>query len=184
MNRERLCEDPASLTSLMRSAEARLAARERLPDLELALIVEGHRGTALPAAITDYLTQHFRGEIRAVRGPKPQSELAKEFRFGPAHQLYNQILPLFEYLAKRPKYKRRRANSGSGYRDQTLKPGERALEYVREKLGDEDLRTISGRSLANEFSKRRHRAIEAREFPEDDPNAHPTDKPDSETSLP
>ena len=185
MNRERLCEDPASLTSLMRSAEARLAARERLPDLDLALIVEGHRGKALPAAITDYLTQHFRGEIRAARGPKPQSDLVKEFRFGPAYDLYHHVLPIFEYLAKRPKYKRRRANSGSGYRDQTLKPGERALEYVREKLGDEDnLRTISGRSLANEFSKRRHRAIEAREFPEDDPNAHPTDKPDYETSLP
>jgi hypothetical protein len=71
MNRERLCEEPASLTSLMRTAEARLAARERLPDLDLALIVEGHRGKALPEAITDYLTQHFRGEIRAARGPKP-----------------------------------------------------------------------------------------------------------------
>jgi hypothetical protein len=112
----------------------------------------------------------------------------KEFRFGPAHNLYCHVLPIFEYLAKRPKYKRRRANSGTGYRDQTLKASERALEYVREKLGadeDEDnLRTISGRSLANEFSKRRHRAIEAREFPEDDPNAHPTDKPDYETTLP
>src|SRR5258708_4992738 len=182
MNHKRICEDPTLLTSLMRSAEARLAARERLPDLELALIVEGQRGKALPAAITDYLTQHFRGEIRAVRGPKPQSELAKEFRFGPADDLYHQVLPIFEYLAKRPKYKRRKAKSGPGYRDQTLKASVRALEYVREKLGadeDEDnLRTISGRSLANEFSKRRHRAIEAREFPEDDPNAHPTDKPD------
>src|ERR1700682_2217476 len=128
MNRERLCEDPASLTSLMQSAEARLAARERLPARELALIIAAHRGKPLPAAITDYLTQHFRGEIRAVRGPKPQSELAKDFRFGPADQLYHHVLPIFEYLAKRPKYKRRRANSGSGYRDQTLKPGERALE--------------------------------------------------------
>src|SRR5258705_8538824 len=139
MTREPVFEDHASLTSLMRSAQARLAARERLPDLELALIVEGHRGKALPAAITDYLTKHFRGEIRAVRGPKPQSELAKEFRFGPANQLYHQVLPIFEYLAKRPKYKRRNANSGTGYRDQTLKASERALEYVREKLGaDED----------------------------------------------
>jgi hypothetical protein len=166
----------------MQRAAARLAARERLPDLELAMIIERHRGKALPGAITDYLTQHFRGEIRAVRGPKPQSELAKEFRFGPADDLYHHVLPIFEYLAKRPKYKRRKAKSGPGYRDQTLKASVRALEYVREKLGadeDEDnLRTISGRSLANEFSKRRHRAIEAREFPEDDPNAHPTDKPD------
>jgi hypothetical protein len=163
MNRERLCEDPASLTSLMRTAEARLAARERLSDLDLALIVEGHRGKALPDAITGYLTQHFRGEIRAARGPKPQSDLVKEFRFGPAYVLYGRVLPIFEYLAKRPKYKRRRANSGLGYRDQTLKPGARALEYVMEKLGDEDnLRTISRRSLANEFSKLRHRAIEDR----------------------
>ncbi len=184
MIREPVFEAPTSLKSLLQRAEARLAARERLPDLELALIVEGHRGKALPAAITDYLTKHFRGEISAVRGPKPQSELAKEFRFGPADDLYHQVLPIFEYLAKRPKYKRRRANSGSGYRDQTLKPGERALEYVREKLGDEDnLRTISGRSLANEFSKRRHRAIEAREFPEDEPNAHPDDEGWTETSF-
>src|ERR1700704_4880487 len=108
MNHKRICEDPTLLTSLMQRAAARLAARERLPDLELAMIIERHRGKALPGAITDYLTQHFRGEIRAVRGPKPQSELAKEFRFGPAAQLYHQVLPLFEYLAKRPKYKRRR----------------------------------------------------------------------------
>jgi hypothetical protein len=182
MNHKRICEHPILLTSLMQRAAARLAARERLPDLELAMIIERHRGKALPGAITHYLTQHFRGEIRAVRGPKPQSELAKELRFGPADDLYHQVLPIFEYLAKRPKHKRRKAKSGPGYRDQTLKASVRALEYVREKLGadeDEDnLRTISGRSLANEFSKRRHRAIEAREFPEDDPNAHPTDKPD------
>ena len=178
MIREPVFEDPRSLNSLLKRAEARLAAREQLPDEDLAIIIEGHRGKALPPAITDYLTQHFRGEIRAVKGPKPQSELDKEFRFGPADDLYHQVLPIFEYLAKRPKYKRRNANSGPGYRDQTLEPSERALEYVREKSDDEDnLRTISRRSLANELSKRRHRAIEAREFPEDDPNAHPTDKP-------
>src|SRR6195256_3315751 len=105
---EPVFEHPESLTSLLQRFEARRRAGERVPDLELAMIIEKHRGKALPVAITDYLTQHFRGEIRAVRGPKPQSELAKEFRFGPAAQLYHQVLPLFEYLAKRPKYKRRR----------------------------------------------------------------------------
>src|SRR5258706_16486044 len=124
MIREPVFEAPTSLKSLLQRAEARLAARQRLPDLELAMIIEGHRGKALPPAITDYLTRHFRGEIRAVKGPKPQSEAVKDFRFGPADDLYHQVLPIFEYLATRPKYKRRNANSGPGYRDQTLKPSE------------------------------------------------------------
>jgi hypothetical protein len=173
MIREPVFEDPASLKSLLQRAEARLAARERLPDLELAMMIEGHRGKALPAAITDYLTQHFRGEIRSKKGPKLQSEAAKDFRFGPADNLYQRVLPLIE---KRPKHPAFKAQN----QDET--PSERALNYVREKLGNEcDLRTISGRSIANEISKRR-RAIEARDFPEDDPNAHPTDERDSETS--
>jgi len=182
MIREPVFEDPRSLNSLLQRAEARLAARERLPDEELAMIIEGHRGKALPAAITDYLTQHFRGEIRGKRGPKLQSEADKDFRFGPADNLYRRVLPIFEYLAKRSKrsaFRRRIKNSGTGYQDPTLSPSERALIYAKEKMGDEcDLRSISQRSLANEFSKR-HAAIEAREFPEDDPNAHPTDKPGS-----
>jgi hypothetical protein len=182
---EPVFEHPESLTSLLQRFEARRGAGERVPDLELAMIIEKHRGKALPAAITDYLTQHFRGEIRAVKGPKPQSDAANDFRFGPADNLYCRALPIFEYLAKRSKrstFRRRIENSGPSYQDPTLSPSERALNYVREKPGDEcDLRTISGRSLANEFSKRR-RAIEAREFPDDNPNAHPTDKPDSDTS--
>ncbi len=186
MIREPVFEAPTSLKSLLQRAEARLAARQRLPDLELAMIIEGHRGKALPPAITDYLTRHFRGEIRAVKGPKPQSEAVKDFRFGPADNLYRRVLPIFEYLAKRSKrsaFRRRIKNSGTGYQDPTLSPSERALDYVREKPGDEcDLRSISRRSLANEFSKR-HRAIEAREFPEDDPNAHPNDEGWTETSF-
>src|ERR1700682_5272477 len=133
MIREPASEDPGSLTSLMQRAKARLGARERLPDLELAIIIEKYRGKALPAAITDYLTKHFRGEIRGVKGPKLQSDLVKEFRFGPAANLYDHVLPIFEYLAQRRKRltsRRRNAKTGSGYRDKTLKPSERALEYV------------------------------------------------------
>src|SRR5258708_12832214 len=104
MNHKRICEDPTLLTSLMRSAEARLAARERLPDLELAMIIEGHRGKALPAAITDYLTQHFRGEIRGKKGPKLQSEAAKHFRFRPADNLYQPVLPLIESRHNSPAF--------------------------------------------------------------------------------
>ena len=103
MIREPVFEDPASLTSLIQRSAARLAARERLPDLELAMIIEGHRGKALPAVITNYLTQHFRGEIRAVKGPKLQSDAAKDFRFGPADDLYRRVRAIFEYLANRPK---------------------------------------------------------------------------------
>jgi hypothetical protein len=186
MIREPVFEDPRSLNSLLQRAEARLAARERLPDEELAMIIEGHRGKALPAAITDSLTQHFRGEIRGNKGPKLQSEAAKDFRFGPADNLYGRVLPIFEYLAQRQKrlvLKRRITKSTSSSQVETLTPSERALKYVREKLGDEcDLRSISRRSLANEFSKR-HRAIEVREFPEDDPNAHPADEGWTETSF-
>jgi hypothetical protein len=186
MIREPVFEDPASLESLMQRAAARLAARERLPDLELAMIIEGYQGKILPGAINDYLVQHFRGEIRAVKGPKPQSDAAKDFRFGPAHNLYRRALRIFQYFAKRSERstlrRRRIVNSGPSYQDPTLSPGDRALNYAKEKLGDEfDLR--SERSLANEFSKRQ-RAIEAREFPEDEPNAHPTDEPEPKTSLP
>jgi hypothetical protein len=186
MIREPIFEDPASLKSLLQRAEARLAARERLPDLELAMLIEGHRGKALPAAISDYLTQHFRGEIRAVKGPKLQSDAAKDFRFGPADNLYRRVLPIFEYLAKRSKrstLRRRIENFGPSYQDPTLSPGQRALDYVVEKLKDEcGLQTISARrSLANAISERRGK-IEDRDFPDDDPNVHPTDEPDSETS--
>src|SRR3954454_17362003 len=103
MIREPVFLDPGSLTSLLQRARARLAARERLPELELAMIIEKHRGKALPGAITDYLTKHFRGEIRGVKGPKLQSNLTKEFRFGPAANLYDRVLPTFEYLARRRK---------------------------------------------------------------------------------
>jgi hypothetical protein len=169
----------------MQRAEARLAARERLPDLELAMIIEKHREKALPTAITDYLTKHFRGEIRSVKGPKLQSDVAKEFRFGPAVNLYDRVLPLFEYLAQRRKrvtFRRRNRKTGSGHRDETLTPSERALEYVLENRPQPDnLGIISARSLANAITEWRGK-LEARDFPDDDPNAHPTDKPDSDTS--
>ena len=186
MIREPVFEDPESLRSLLRRAAARLAARERLPDLELALIIEKHRGKALPAAITSYLVRHFRREIRGIKGPKLQSDLVKEFRFGPAVTLYDHVLPIFGYIAgrrKRPTLKRRKkANTGVGYRDETLKPSKRALEYVLEKRPEpDDLGIISARSLANAISEWR-RKIEDRDFPDDDPNAHPTDAPDSDTS--
>jgi len=186
MIREPAFEDPESLRSLLQRAAARLAARERLPDLELALIIEKHRGKALPAAITSYLVRHFRREIRGIKGPKLQSDLVKEFRFGPAVTLYDHVLPIFGYIAgrrKRPTLKRRKkANTGVGYRDETLKPSKRALEYVLEKRPEpDDLGIISARSLANAISEWR-RKIEDRDFPDDDPNAHPTDEPDSDTS--
>jgi len=182
---EPVFEDPGSLTSLVQRAEARMAARERVPDPELALIIEKHRGKALPAAITDYLTKHFRGQIRGVKGPKLQSDQVKEFRFGPAAKLYDRVLPICEYLAQRRNRltcRRRKVKTGSGYRDETLTPSERALEYVLEKRPDpDDLGIISTRSLANAISEWRGK-IEDRDFPDDDPNAHPTDEPDSETS--
>jgi hypothetical protein len=187
MIREPVFEDPASLNSLLQRAEARLAARERLPDLELALIIEKHRGKALPAAITSYLVRHFRREIRGIKGPKLQSDVVKDFRFGPAGNLYDHVLPIFEYLARRRKRqtsRRRNAITGSGYRDVTLTPSQRALEYVLEKRPDpDDLGTISASSLANAISEWRGK-IEDRDFPDDNPNAHPTDEPDSDTSSP
>jgi hypothetical protein len=70
MTREPVFQDPGSLRSVLQRAEARLAAQDRLPDTDLAVIIEKHRGKALPAEITDYLTKHFRGEIRGAKGPK------------------------------------------------------------------------------------------------------------------
>ena len=184
MIREPVFEDPGSLKSLLQRAEARLGAGERVPNLELAMIIEQHPGKALPASITTYLTRHFRGQIRGVRGPKLQSDAVKDFRFGPADNLYRRVLPIFEYLAERRKrlvLKRRRSPSSS--QDETLTPSKRALDYVIKKLKDEcSLRTISERrSLANAICERR-RKIAEREFPVDEPNAHPTDEP--ETSWP
>ena len=64
---EPVFEHPESLTSLLQRFEARRRAGERVPDLELAMIIEKHRGKPLPDAITDYLTKHFRGEIRSKK---------------------------------------------------------------------------------------------------------------------
>jgi hypothetical protein len=175
-------EHPDSLNSLLQRAEARLAMKERLPDLELALIIEGFRGMALPAVITNYLTQHFRGEIRAVKGPKLQSDAEKDFRFGQADNLYRRALPIFEYFARRQKRrasKRRIANSTSNLQDEALTPSKRALGHVIKTLKNEcELQMISARSLANAISER-HRKIEEREFPFDEPNMHPTDEQES-----
>src|ERR1700730_12524488 len=132
---------PESLRSLLQRAKARMDASERVPDLELAKIIEKYRGKALPGAITDYLTRHFRGEIRSKKGPKLQSDVVKDFRFGPAVNLYDRVLPIFGYLAKRRKRqtsRRRNAKTGSDYRDVTLTPSQRALEYVLEKRPDPD----------------------------------------------
>jgi hypothetical protein len=62
MIREPAFENRRSLKYLLQRAEARMAAGERVPDLELAMIIEQHPGKALPASITAYLTRHFRGE--------------------------------------------------------------------------------------------------------------------------
>ena len=184
---EPVFEDRGSPRSLLRRAEIRMAAGERVPDLELAMIIEKHRARVLPAAITDYLTKHFRGKITVVKGPKPQSDLEKEFRFGPAANFYDRVRPLFEYLAQRRKrltFRRRNAKTGSGFRDTTLTPSGQALEYVLENRPEpDDLGIISTRSLANAISEWRGK-IEDPDFPGDDPNAHPTDEPDSETSPP
>lgn len=187
---EPVFEDRGSLTSLLQRAEARFIAGERVPDLELAVIIEMCRGEALPAAITDYLTQHFRGEIKGVKGPKLQSQATKDFRFGPAYHLYRHVLRIFEYLAKRPKPSSRRRRivnpkPGPRYQDQTLPPSVRALEYVIAKPPKDEecnLGSISIKSIANEFSKLR-RAIEDREFPDDEPNAHPTDAQEASRSA-
>lgn len=183
MTSEPAFEHPDSPNSLLQRAEARLAKKERLPDLELAQIIEGFRGKALPAVITNYLTRHFRGEIRAVKGPKPQSYADKDFRFGEADNLYRRALPIFEYCAgrrERQVSKRQVKKSTSNLKDEKRTPSERALDYVIESLKDEcDLRTISARrSLANAISERR-RKIEEREFPIDEPDAHPTDEHNS-----
>jgi hypothetical protein len=45
----------------------------------------------------------------------------------------------------------------------------------------DDLGSISARALANAMSDWRGK-LEARDFPDDNPNAHPTDEPDSDTS--
>jgi hypothetical protein len=185
MIHEPVFQDPGSLRSLLQRAEARLAARERLPDLEVAMIIEKHLGKALPAPISHYLTKHFRGEIKGVKGPKLQSDATKDFRFGPAANLYGRVLPIFEYLAQRRKRvisRRRNTKTGSGYRDETLTPRSRALEYVLENRPEpDDLGSISARALANAISEW-HGKLEPRDFPDDDPNAHPTDEPASDTS--
>jgi len=135
----------------MQRFEARRDARERVPSLELAMIIEKHRGRALPAAFSDYLTQHFRGEIKGAKGPKLQSDAEKDFRFGPADNLYRRILPIFEYLAKRRKklvLKRRITKSASSPQNEPRTPSDRALDYVLKSLKDEcDLRTVSADRL-------------------------------------
>src|ERR1700730_5202877 len=148
MIREPVFEDPGSLKSLLQRAEARLGAGERVPNLELAMIIEQHPGKALPASITPYLTRHLRGQIRGVRGPKLQSDAVKDFRFGPADNLYRRVLPIFEYLAerqrKRPVLRRRMTKSAPGSQEKALTPSQRALDYVIKKLKDEcDLQTVS-----------------------------------------
>jgi hypothetical protein len=187
MIREPVFEHPESLTSLLQRFKARRRAGQRVPDLELAKIIEKHGGNALPSEIADYLTQHFRGEIRAVRGPRLQSDAEKDFRFGPADNLYRRVLLIFEYLAERRKrlVLKRRATMSASSQNVKLTPSKRALDYVIEQLKDEcGLRTISERgSLANAICERR-RKIEEREFPVDEPNAHPTDEPEPKTSLP
>src|SRR4051812_43681088 len=103
MIREPVFEDPGSLRSLIQRAEASMAAGERVPDPDLALIIEKHRGKALPHAIAEYLIKHFRDEIKSAKGRKLQSDLAKDFRFGPVVNIYDHVLPIFEYLAQRKK---------------------------------------------------------------------------------
>jgi hypothetical protein len=182
---EPIFEDPNSLVSMLQRAEARRAAGHRIPDIELAMIIEHHREKALPVEITEYLTQHFRGEIRGIKGPKLQSDAEKDFRFGPADNLYRRALPVFEYIAKRRKrlpLKRRITGSAPSPQNEPRTPSDRALDYALNKLKDEcDLKTVSRRSLANAFSERQ-RKIEGREFPDDELNEHPTDKQEADTS--
>lgn len=177
---EPVFEDPVSLLSLMQRFEARRAAQERVPDLELAMIIVKHHGSVLPAAFSHYLTLHFCGEIKVAKGPKLQSEAEKDFRFGPAAERYRRVLPMFEYLAKRrkrPALKRRIPKDGATLQEKALKPSERALQYVIRTMKDErGLQTFSNsRSLANEISKRQ-RVIEKREFSDQERNEHPTDE--------
>jgi hypothetical protein len=185
MIREPIFEDPNSLVSMVQRAEARRAAGDRIPDIELATIIERHREKALPLEITEYLIQHFRGEIRGIKGPKFQSDAEKDFRFGPAHNLYHRALPVFEYISKRRKrlpLKRRIKQSAPSPQNQPRTPSDYALDYVLKKLKKQgDLQTVSRRSLANAFSERQ-RKIEGREFPDDELNEHPTDKQEAGTS--
>jgi hypothetical protein len=185
MIHEPIFEDPNSLISLLQRAEVRRGAGDRIPNIELAMIIEHHLGKAFPVAITEYLSQHFRGEIKGTKGPKLQSDAVKDFRFGPADNLYRRVLPIFEYLAKRRKrlaLTRRITKSASSSQNEPRTPSDRALDYALNNLKDEcDLRNVSRRSLANAFSERQ-RKIEEREFPDDEPNAHPTDEPVPVTS--
>jgi hypothetical protein len=179
---EPVFEHPGSLLSLMQRFEARRDAQERVPALELAMIIEKHSGRALPAAFSDYLTKHFRGEIKGARGRKLQSDATKAFRFGPASEIYYRALPIFAYLAKRrkrPGSKARSTKSVSNPQNGPRTPSAQALDYAVMKSleeGECDLRMISRKSLANAFSERQ-RMSEAWEFPDDDdPNRHPTDE--------
>jgi hypothetical protein len=70
MVREPIFEDSNSLVSMLQRAEARRAAGDRIPNIELTTIIERHREKALPVEITEYLIQHFRGEIRGSRVAK------------------------------------------------------------------------------------------------------------------
>jgi hypothetical protein len=136
MIHEPIFEDPNSLISLLQRAEARRAAGDRIPNIELAMIIEHHRGTAFPVAITEYLIQHFRGEIKGTKGPKLQSDAAKDFRFGPADNLYRRALPVFEYFAKRRKrlpLKRRITKSTSSSPNGPRTPSDRAFRLRIEK---------------------------------------------------
>jgi hypothetical protein len=175
---EPVFEDPNSLVSLLQRAHARRGAGDRIPDIELATIIEHHREKALPVEITEYLSQHFRAEIKGIKGPKLQSDAEKDFRFGPAHNLYRRVLPVFEYLATRRKrlpLKRRSTTIVSSSSNEPRTPSDRALDYALNELKDEcDLQTVSRRSLANAFSERQ-RKIEQWELPDDAPGAHPTD---------
>ena len=80
---EPVFEDRNSLSSLIQRAEARRAAGDRIPDDELATIIERHRGKELPAAITEYLAQHFRGEIKVASGPRRSLKRKRTFGSGP-----------------------------------------------------------------------------------------------------
>jgi hypothetical protein len=186
MIREPIFEDPNSTNSLLQRAEATRIAGDRIPDVQLAMIIERHHGKALPTTITEYLTQHFRGEIKGTKGPKPQSDAEKDFRFGPAFNIYRRVLPIFEYLARRKKrlpLKRRKTQGVSNSQNEPRTPSDYALDYALTKLKDEcGLQTISRKSLANAFSERQ-RKIEEREFSDDLPNAHPSDEPDSGMSI-
>jgi len=174
---EPVFDDPKSLESNLQRATLKLSRGERIPNKVLAAIIEKTNGAALPAFISDYLVKHFSGELKGKKGPKLQSAAIKDFRFGPAAVMYEHVLPVFQYLKKRQgrlPTKSRRSISGKGHKDQTLDPRTRALEYVREKMRKERVNLGTNLTLANEISKWR-KNIDAVEFPDDDPNRHPTD---------